>query len=135
MTTRRNRSTEVLPNMEVVRTTSIANPLQEIRHIDEVLSNSFVEYSITKKHGTQTIVGKTAEGQTVKMTQYIGNGVKEQTISTASELSVAERRVEAKRLYTEKKLSQQAIADQLGFSQKTISDDLREIGVSSRARP
>ncbi|CAH6337728.1 MULTISPECIES: helix-turn-helix domain-containing protein [Enterobacterales] len=82
------------------------------------------DYTITQKPGHTTITATTTDGQHVRVEKYNGNnGFSEGSMSVFVPGSIEERRDEARRL-RDTGLSQTAIADRLGVSQKTISNDL-----------
>ena len=82
------------------------------------------DYTITQKPGHTTITATTTDGQYVRVEKYnCNNGFSEGSMSVFVPGSIEERRDEARRL-RDTGLSQTAIADRLGVSQKTISNDL-----------
>ena len=82
-----------------------------------------VEWTLRSRNGERSLVGRTKAGITLRVTQYDQNGFRERTASTCERLTAAKRKVEAKRLRRHG-LTQAAIAERLGWSQKTISNDL-----------
>ncbi len=92
--------------------------------IEETLARAgVVEYRITSKNGLRKLKTKSFDGATVMYAHYVGNGFEEQTTSRCVALTVKQRRTEARRL-RKMGLTQVDIADKLGVSQKTISNDL-----------
>lgn len=107
-------------------TAAVNAPLERLKEIDHVFTAmGLVEWEASSKSGQRTIKGKTADGQTVRLSSYDDNGFSERTISSCGRLSPPERKEEVRRLYNGGRgLTQMQIADRLGVSQKTISNDL-----------
>jgi len=82
------------------------------------------EWSIKSKPDQKTIIARTSEGNAVRYSVYTSNGFRESTSSSCERLPPARRKAEAKRL-SKKGLTQTEIAERLGCSQKTVSNDLR----------
>jgi len=82
------------------------------------------EWSIKSKGGQRTISGRTESGGAVRFSSYTSNGFRSRTSSSCDKLSPARRKAEAKRM-SKRGLTQSEIAEHLGCSQKTISNDLR----------
>lgn len=82
------------------------------------------EWSINAKGGQRTISGRTESGGAVRFSSYISKGFRSRTSSSCEGLSPARRKAEAKRMKNTG-LTQSEIAEHLGCSQKTISNDLR----------
>ena len=87
--------------------------------------------TVTVRNGKRTVDGYDRDGQKVTITTHISNsdpnqhnGFRSQTVVVCDQLSIEERRVLARKLKDEEKLSQTEIARRLGVSQKTISNDL-----------
>jgi hypothetical protein len=114
------------PRRLVRQALAIREIRQEIDIIDGFLAeNGFDEWVIKSRHGQRTLIGKTKDGETTRLSIYRKNGFSEQTLSSCAPLTPEQRRKEAKRL---RKIghTQTEIADRLGCSQKTISVDLRQ---------
>lgn len=103
----------------VVRVPS--EPLAEIEALFH--EQGIIEWSIKSKRGHKTISGRTKSGGAVRYSVYASNGFHERSVSSCNGLSPARRRAEAKRL-SKRGLTQTEIAERLGCSQKTVSNDL-----------
>lgn len=100
--------------------------LRKLNEVSSVLEEQgIVQWKATVKNGSTTFVGKTEDGTTVRYTNYTTNGFSEKTISKCEQLQISNRQAEAKRL-SRLKHTQAEIAERLGVSQKTISNDLRK---------
>lgn len=100
-------------------------PSEPLSELDALFAQQGIEeWKITSKGGQKTISGRTKGGGAVRLSIYTSNGFRERTSSTSDGLSPARRRTEAKRL-RKSGLTQSEIAERLGCSQKTISNDLR----------
>ncbi|TAL83320.1 MAG: helix-turn-helix domain-containing protein [Rhodanobacter sp.] len=101
------------------------NPLMRILgELDNAVCAEFGEgeWTAKQKNGCLTLTGKTPNGA-VQVKHYNKNGLKQRTLSACEPLSIENRRFEAKRLHRENH-TQHEIAEILGVSQKTISNDL-----------
>lgn len=92
------------------------------------LAEDFAEIGITNwetkhKNGKTTLVARNENGDVFRIEDYSGSSYMERTISQCQKLTPPERKSEAKRL-RKQGLTQSEIADRLGCSQKTISNDL-----------
>lgn len=100
-------------------------PRELLNNID----NSFRQYGLDEwkaasKNGRVSLSGKTNGGITVSFSSYSSDGYSERTVSSSDRLTPARRRKEATRMYREG-LTQTQIAERLGCSQKTVSNDLQ----------
>ena len=96
-----------------------------IERADEVFSDlNLVAGSIKKTSTGITVHGIDQNNQSVTIHRSDFHGYREQRITSFQGTS-EERKLAARQLRT-KGLSQTAIADRLGVSQKTISNDLRD---------
>ncbi|USL57880.1 hypothetical protein IAQ00_19965 [Pantoea ananatis] len=87
-------------------------------------TSEIVDYKVVHEPGRTTLTAKTTDGQNVRVSRYDGNnGLREASMSVFQPDSIAERRIEARRL-KDKGHTQMEIAEILGVSQKTISNDL-----------
>jgi DNA-binding NarL/FixJ family response regulator len=92
--------------------------------IEQMLAETgVVEYRITSKNGLRKLKTKALDGTAVMYSHYVGKGLEEQMTPRAKPLTIKQRRKEARRL-RKMGLTQVDIADKLGVSQKTISNDL-----------
>lgn len=82
------------------------------------------EWSIKSKPDHKTVIARARDGNAVRYSVYTSNGFCERTLSSCDRLPPARRKAEAKRL-SKKGLTQTEIAERLGCSQKTVSNDLR----------
>ncbi|WP_036240923.1 helix-turn-helix domain-containing protein [Mesorhizobium sp. STM 4661] len=98
---------------------------QFLADLDDVLGNiGLEECTISIQKGKKHFKGRTRNGKAINVIlRDGGSGFQEQTVSFCDVLSVKDRRVEAKRLRKEG-MRQTVIAERLGVSQKTISNDL-----------
>jgi hypothetical protein len=96
--------------------------LDELR--ETFTGQGFTKFSISYGDGEEVVVARTKDGQTFRASRYDGVGFSERTISRSRRMSSKHRRKEAKRL-SRAGLTQTRIAQRLGFSQRTISNDLR----------
>ena len=92
--------------------------------IDRMAQQGASEINISIKGDSIKCTAKTATG-TATLNELVFNGYREQTRTFAPKLSISERRSTAKRLQKNGH-TQQEIADRLGVSQKTISNDLAQ---------
>ena len=83
-----------------------------------------VNFNVSCSHGELTVTGTDQSGKHVRVNSYQGNGFTEGTMSTFQPGSKEARQFEAMRLRKDG-LTQQEIANRLGVSQKTISNDLK----------
>ena len=88
-------------------------------------AQGFVEWSIRSKLGQKTITGRTQDGVIIRHSAYETNGYQERSMTRcdSGRLPRAKRKTEAKRL-SKQGLTQSEIAERLGCSQKTVSNDL-----------
>ena len=100
----------------------LRDPLDEIK--DTFTQRGIVEWNIKFKGGYEQISARTKSGDVYRISSYSGNGFRERNISHCQQLTPAKRQLEAKRLSREG-LTQAQIAERLGCSQRTISNDLR----------
>jgi DNA-binding NarL/FixJ family response regulator len=85
----------------------------------------FDRWSIKSTDAVMTFTGQAATGDTIRSSLVFSDGFQEQTISrTDGVLTTAKRRAAARKL-RKLGLTQAQIADRLGCSQRTISNDLR----------
>lgn len=98
---------------------------QTLNQIDEMIGDlGLSKVTITIDDGKRTLKGRTNNGQAVNVVvRDSGSGFKERTVSMCDVLTIEDRQAEAKRLKQEG-FTQAVIADKLGVSQKTISNDL-----------
>lgn len=89
-----------------------------------VQSLGLVNFNVTCKNGQLTVSGTNQGGQKVRVSGYQANGYTEGSMSSFQPSTIDARRAEANRLKS-LGLTQQEIADRLGVSQKTISNDLQ----------
>ena len=103
------------------------NPtLRKLGEVSEFLQElGITEWTAKVKNGSTTFVGKADDGTITRFSNYSGNGFTERTVSKCVPLTPSERQEEARRL-SRQKLTQIDIAERLGVSQKTISNDLRD---------
>lgn len=112
-----------LPILRVPKDVRARNFLAQL---DDVLGTIGVEEcSILIQKGKKHFKGRTRDGKAINVIlRDGGSGFQEQTLSVCAVLSVEDRKIEAKRLKKEG-MSQAAIGERLGVSQKTISNDLK----------
>ena len=84
----------------------------------------FEEWVVKSTPGHKTISARTNDGEAVRYSSYTSDGFRESTSSSCARLPPTRRKAEAKRL-SKKGLTQTEIAERLGCSQKTVSNDLR----------
>jgi len=100
-------------------------PGQALSEIDALFrEQGLIEWTIKSKGGHRVISGRTCEGGAVRFSSYSSDGYSERTSSRSAGLSTIQRQKQAKRL-SKQRLTQNEIAERLGCSQKTISNDLR----------
>ncbi|MGP0873248.1 hypothetical protein ACJ8QF_24100 [Serratia sp. CY81684] len=108
---------KVIPPLAPSTAPVIGNLVQDLQLTD---------WKASSKSGQVTVSGISGRtGQHVRVTTYEGTGFSERTVSTCDPMSLAQRRQETQRLRSTG-LSQQQIADRLGVSQKTVSNDLNK---------
>ena len=90
---------------------------------DDFKSQGLLEWTMKSAEGEKCLTGRTINGVSVRIARYDNNGFSEKTASICRRLSPAKRKIEAKRLH-KKGLTQNAISERLGCSQKTISNDI-----------
>ncbi|MCD6619229.1 helix-turn-helix domain-containing protein [Aeromonas veronii] len=106
----------------VVHTTSLSSDETNMLRPDNV--------SVVVKNGTRTVTGFNHQGEKVVIKTQLSNpsdastGFRSKSMSVCSSLPIDERQSIAKQLYAEG-LTQAEIAEHLGVSQKTISNDLK----------
>ena len=83
-----------------------------------------INFNVSCNNGELTVTGTDQNGKHIRVNSYQGNGFTEGTMSTFQPGGKEARRLEAVRL-RESGLTQQEIANRLGVSQKTISNDLK----------
>jgi hypothetical protein len=117
------------------RQLAVQVPSEPLSQVETLLrQQGIVEWTIKSKPGRKTISGRTTNGGAVRYQFYSGNGFRERTSSSCDPLPPQKRRAEAKRM-TKEGLTQTEIAERLGCSQKTVSNDLRSgNAVPPRAR-
>lgn len=104
------------------RTKAIKQTLAQLESVVDDMGLS--EATLTFKNGKRSLKGKTAEGRTMNVSvRDNGSGYKEQVISVCEVLPIQKRREEVRSMSKEGH-SQTVIAEKLGVSQKTISNDL-----------
>ena len=104
---------------------AIQVPSEPLNEIDALFRQQGIEEWTVKSKGAQkTISGRTKSGRAVRLSIYTSNGFRKRTSSSCDGLSPARRKAEAKRMSKEG-LTQSEIAEHLGCSQKTVSNDLR----------
>jgi len=104
---------------------AIQVPNEPLAAIDAFFRQQGVEeWSIKSKPDHKTILARTKDGNAVRYSVYMSKGFRESTSSSCDGLPPARRKAEAKRL-SKKGLTQTEIAECLGCSQKTVSNDLR----------
>jgi DNA-directed RNA polymerase specialized sigma24 family protein len=82
------------------------------------------EWTVKSKGSRKLITGRTSDGTTLRYSTYASDGYSERTSSSCAGLSRAQRQIQAKRL-AKQGHTQMEIAERLGCSQKTVSNDLR----------
>ena len=111
------------------RQLAVQVPSETLSQVDALLrQQGIVEWTIKSKPGLKTIYGRTTNGGAVRYQAYNGNGLRERISSSCDPLSPQKRRAEAVRM-RKRGLTQTEIAERLGCSQKTISNDLKLAGV------
>ena len=101
-------------------------PSEPLNEIDALFRQQGIEeWTVKSKRGHKTISGRTKSGGAVRLSIYTSNGFRKRTTSSCDGLSPARRKAEAKRMSKEEGLTQSEIAEHLGCSQKTVSNDLR----------
>ncbi|ULF55719.1 helix-turn-helix domain-containing protein (plasmid) [Serratia marcescens] len=106
--------------------TAIAPVAVPQKTIDKVNNLEMQDFKVTRKGGLTTISGFSEKhNKHVQFQEYEAPGIKQQAVIMVDEISIAQRIIEAKRL-TADGHTQQEIADMLGVSQKTISNDLKK---------
>lgn len=83
-----------------------------------------VNFNVKCNNGELVVSGTSANGKKYRVSSYDNNGYTEGTMSSFNPGQPADRKKEAVRLRNTG-LSQQEIANRLGVSQKTISNDLK----------
>lgn len=104
---------------------AIQVPSEPLNEIDALFRQQGIEeWTVKSRRGLKTISGRTKGGGAVRFTIYTSNGFRERTSSSCDGLSPVRRKAEAKRM-SRNGLTQTEIAERLGCSQKTVSNDLR----------
>lgn len=96
--------------------------LDEIRSTFE--RQGVAECKIHFKDRLEVISAKGRNGETIRVSTYRDGGFRERTVSHCERLTPTQRRKEARRMYRDG-LTQIQIAERLGCSQKTISNDVK----------
>lgn len=110
--------------MASTRQLALRVPNDQLASIDEIFQKQGItEWVLKSKNGEKSLTGRTKMGIAIRVNLYNNNGFKERTSSICQRLSPAQRKTEAKRL-SKRGLTQTEIAERLGCSQKTISNDL-----------
>lgn len=104
------------------------SPFKQMAAHLEAITESFAaagvdDWTIRSRHGLVNVRAKTPDGQAVTFSNQVSSVLQYQTQSRCAVLTIRQRRLEAKRL-RKRGLTQGEIADMLGVSQKTISNDL-----------
>jgi hypothetical protein len=102
---------------------ALSEPLREIEVFFQ--RQGLDEWTVKAKGGLRIITGRSSTGETIRFSTYTSDGYSERTTSRSFGLSRVQRQLQAKRL-SKQGLTQMEIAERLGCSQKTVSDDLRE---------
>lgn len=89
-----------------------------------IQSFGLINFKVSCNEGELTVTGTDQGGKHIRVNSYQGNGFTEGTMSTFQPESKEARKFEAVRLRGAG-LTQQEIANRLGVSQKTISNDLK----------
>lgn len=111
-----------------VQNTSTAIAQQQQELIESLLSGRLTGEIKVSLDGTMKIRAQDAKGATMTLTGYINEhtGYQERGFSALPrKLSPVERREEVQRLAATG-MTQQAIAERLGVSQKTVSNDIKK---------
>ncbi|EHU9520833.1 HTH domain-containing protein [Vibrio vulnificus] len=104
---------------------STSSPSCDISVLPGIIQGAgLVNFEVSCNNGELTVTGSNEHGQQVRISSYQGNGFQEGTLSTFQPSSIEQRRAETRRLRSTG-LTQQEIADRLGVSQKTVSNDLK----------
>ncbi len=99
-------------------------PSEPLAHVEDALrGQGIVEWAIKSRPGVKIFVGRTRNGGAIRQEIRASNGFRERTASTCVRMAPNKRRIEAKRMY-KRGLTQTEIAERLGCSQKTVSNDL-----------
>lgn len=97
----------------------------DISALPGIIQNfGLINFNVSCNHGELTVTGTDQTGNRVRVNSYQGNGFTEGTMSTFQPGSKEARRLEVVRLRGNG-LTQQEIANRLGVSQKTVSNDLK----------
>lgn len=84
------------------------------------------DFDISNRAGVTTVKGFSHKhNKHVRFVEYEANGIKQQSVTMVGDMTIEQRIFESKRL-TAAGHTQQEIADMLGVSQKTISNDLQK---------
>jgi DNA-binding CsgD family transcriptional regulator len=100
----------------------LGQPLNEIEAFFR--QQGLEEWTMKSKGAHKTITGRTSDGATIRLSTYTSDGYSERTSSNCAGISRAQRRIQAQRL-AKQGLTQMEIAERIGCSQKTVSNDLR----------
>lgn len=105
-------------------------PMVPVAGLQSQLSEMGIEeYKVTYKNGVHTLVGKTASGDTVRLTKAEHAGLTMRTMSKSEPSEIDVRRSNVARLRMQQKMTQTTIADTLGVSQATVHNDLKAMGL------
>lgn len=122
MAPKNNAVTAAVP-ANAAPTPTTAAPACDISAVPGMIqSMGLVDFNVKCQGGQVTITGTSQDGKHHRVTSYQNNGYTEGSMSTFQG-STTDRKAEAERLRNTG-LTQQAIADRLGVSQKTISNYL-----------
>jgi hypothetical protein len=109
--------------------TAFQVPNEPLGQIDAFFRHQGLEeWTVKSTRGYKTIIGRTKDGGAVRHEVYAADGFRERISSSCDRLSPTKRRAEAKRM-SKRGLTQMEIAQRLGCSQKTVSNDLRKWNV------
>jgi DNA-binding NarL/FixJ family response regulator len=113
-----------MKNVAAVNRSLLPALAPQLKALSDVFESAGVlEWSISSTADVRRIKARTMAGEAVTLTQIVGPGYQEQTVSRCAGLTIKQRRIEAKKL-RKRGLTQADIAERLGVSQKTISNDL-----------
>lgn len=106
--------------------TAIAPATVNQKVVERVNNLEMQNYKVIKKGGNTSITGYSDKHQQhVQFNEYVAPGIKQQAVTMIGDMTIEQRIFESKRL-TAAGHTQQEIADMLGVSQKTISNDLQK---------
>ena len=111
--------------MAIGKQIALQVPREPMDAIDAFFAQQGItEWTMRAKGGQRTIAGRTEDGGAIRISSYTSKGFRSRTSSSCGGLTPARRKAEAKRM-KKAGLTQSEIAEHLGCSQKTISNDLR----------